>query len=598
MCGIFGFSFQDEKLAETMAATLRHRGSDDHGVFSDGNATLGHQRLSILDLSAAGHQPMSDKEGKIWISYNGEIYNFKELKKELEKQGYVFKSQTDTEVILYGYKEYGADFFKKMRGMWAFAIYDVLKEELVLSRDFFGIKPLYYSLRGRDLIFASEMRALGAKLSSFGAMSYFVLGYAPHPWTVFENIKKVNPGEVLIFNLKNKSLSPLQMNLPDTLGAEAPSDPHAFESVMLESVEKHLIADVPVGIFLSGGVDSSLLALMLKKLGKSPKAFTVRSASKKDADFAKKIADFAGLDYLEILMGEEDFEEMYSRLFETLDEPIADTALFPTMLVAKEASRHVKVVMTGEGGDELFWGYERYQNLLGLNKAGGDYPSFFSRPDNIFYLNYIKPILRRLRLAYFGAGRNLPGTYLDYVAIDSDFCEKKEIYDHLATEPWQLPSEEKMPPSFFDEKYYLPDNLLKKTDFATMSYSIEGRVPFLDREVYKFAKNLAPDQKLAGGIGKKLLKECLASNLPQELIFRRKEGFSLSPQIYIFKNHKAEIKEAIKYILSLKFNFISERALLRALQDEAYFEFILSKFPQTVFSWLAFYKVLSRYNLN
>ena len=593
MCGIFGFSFQDEKLAETMAATLRHRGSDDHGVFSDGNATLGHQRLSILDLSTAGHQPMSDKEGKIWISYNGEIYNFKELRKDLEKKGCIFKSRTDTEVIIYGYKEYGPDFFKKMRGMWALAIYDSLKEELLLARDFFGIKPLYYSWRGRDLIFASEIRALNGKVFSFGAASYFVLGYTPHPWTIFENVKKVSPGEVLVFNLQNKSLSSRQMNLEAAVDGPI-SRPGDFEAVMLESVEKHLIADVPVGIFLSGGADSSLLALMLKKLGKSPKAFTVRLAGKKDADFAKSIAHFAGLDHGEILMNEENFEEMYSRLFETLDEPIADTALFPTMLVAKEASRHVKVVMTGEGGDELFWGYERYRNLLGLDRAGNGYPSFFSRPENIFYLNYIKPVLRRLRLAYFKAGSNLPGSYLDYVAIDSDFGNKSEVYKHFA----ESAKTKNLPPSFFDEKFYLPDNLLKKTDFATMSYSIEGRVPFLDREVYKFAKNLAPSEKFASGLGKKIVKDYLASNLPKELIFRKKEGFSLNPQVYTFKNHKTEIKEAIKYILSLKFGFISEKALSRALRDEAYFEFISRKFPQTVFSWLAFYKVLSRYNFN
>src|SRR3989344_9102499 len=325
MCGIFVFSFQNKKLAEAMAAALRHRGPDDRGIFSDGEITLGHQRLSILDLSAAGHQPMSDNEGKIWISYNGEIYNFKELKKDLEKKGHVFKSQTDTEVILRGYKEYGLDFFKKLRGMWALAIYDVFMGELLLARDFFGIKPLYYSWRGRDLIFASEIMALDTKISSFGAASYFVLGYTPHPWTVFENVKKVSQGEVLIFNLKNKSLGSKQMNLSDASGSGEASNARDFESVMMESVEKHLISDVPVGIFLSGGADSSLLALMLKKLGKSPKAFTVRIAGKKDADFAKRISDFSGLDYREISMSEANFEEMYSRFFETLDEPIGDS---------------------------------------------------------------------------------------------------------------------------------------------------------------------------------------------------------------------------------------------------------------------------------
>lgn len=593
MCGVFGFSFRDEKLAAAMSEALRRRGPDDHGVFSDGNATLGHLRLSILDLSSAGHQPMPDKEGKVWISYNGEIYNFKELRSDLQKKGRIFSSQTDTEVILYGYTEYGLDFFKKMRGMWALAIYDARKNKFVLSRDFFGIKPLYYSLRGRDLIFASEIQALETKLSSLGAMSYFVLGYTPHPWTIFENVKKVNPGEILVFDFKNKSLSSRQINFEMAAGSSV-SRPDDFEAVMLESAEKHLISDVPVGIFLSGGADSSLLALMLKKLGKSPKAFTVRIAGKKDADFAKKIADFSGLDYEEISMNETNFEEIYLRLFETLDEPLADTALFPIMLVAKEASRQVKAVMTGEGGDELFWGYERYQNLLGFNQPGSGYPRFFSRPENIFYLNYIKPLLRRLRLLYFSAKEDLLGSYLDHAAIDSDFGDREAVYKYFA----ESAKTKNLPPSFFDEKFYLPDNLLKKTDFATMSYSVEGRVPFLDREVYKFAKNLAPGEKLAAGLGKKIIKEYLASNLPKELIFRDKEGFSLNPRIYIFKNHKAEIKEAIKYILSFKFNFISERALSRALSDGAYFEFISRKFPQTVFSWLAFYKVLGRHNLN
>ena len=609
MCGIFGFNFKDESLAKEMVGVLKHRGPDGDGVFFDEFITLGHTRLSIIDLSDAGRQPMTNVDKSIFLSFNGEIYNFKELRSELQKKGKVFTNQTDTEVVLRGYEVWGEKVFEKLRGMWALALYDKYKNKIILSKDFFGIKPLYYYFENNVLIFSSEISAIKTfwdkkniktSFSDFGISSYFVLGYALSPFTVFENIKKIKPGEILIFDVLKKEITSSNISW-DFKGGELgggvnPAKLADFEQVMKESVERHLLADVPVGVFLSGGSDSTLIALILKKLGVNISAFTVRIKEKKDADFAKKIAEFAKLSQEEVVLNEQNFGELYDEVFLKLDEPIADTSLIPSLLVAKEASKKVKVVLTGEGADELFLGYERHRNLLGLSKIGNFFPNFFKFPERDFYLQYLKPIFRRVRLLYFYTKKDLLGAYLENASIDSDFGDKKNVYKYFSE---RARKERNCDESFFDQKFYLPDNLLKKTDFATMSHSIEGRVPFLDKEVYQFSKNLDKKYKLQNGSppdgGKKIIKDYLASNIPPELIFRKKEGFSLDPRIYIFKNREQEIKEAIKFMLDLDIVSVSQKALFRALNDSVYLKFILNKFPQTAFSWLAFYKTLNKY---
>lgn len=603
MCGIIGFNFKDDELACQMLGSIAHRGPDDEGFFSDGKITIGNRRLAIIDLSSAGHQPMNlDKTlgGGIWIVFNGEIYNFKELRQELVSKGYRFLSNTDTEVILCGYKVYGDLIFEKLRGMWGVAIYDSQKGKLILSRDFFGIKPLYYYHDGKNFVFGSEIKTikkfidknqLRLRFSPLATNSYFVLGYTPHPLTIFEEIKKISPGEILTFDINSQKISSRFLKWQED--SSSVSNSGDFEKVMLESVEKHLMADVPVGVFLSGGVDSTLVALLLKKLGKKLKAFTVNIRGRHDAEFAKKIADFAKLDHQEVIMDENNFEEMYQRVFQTLDEPIADTSLFSSLLVSREAAKSVKVVLTGEGGDELFLGYQRYNIIkeLSVILRPNSFITFLDKlrqPHFKAYLRYLRPLLRRLRLYYNKRHRkDLLGTYFDVFAIDSDMGNRLSVQKYLG----EKFAGEKADMAFFDEKLYLPNDLLYKTDFATMNYSIEGRVPILDRSVYAFVKNLHVDEKLSDGISKKIVKDYLAKNLPPELVFRQKEGFSLPLRPYLFKNHEQEIKEAISYLLDKKIDGLSSKVLARALKDKSYFELLREKFSSVLFSALVFYKV-------
>jgi len=363
MCGIIGFNSKSEALGREMCASIAHRGPDDEGVFSDEFVTIGNRRLSIIDLSKAGAQPMSNRDNLVSIVYNGEVYNFQEIKNDLMRKGYQFTSNTDTEVILYGYEYYGKEIFNMLRGMWAVCIYDRKNKELVLARDYFGIKPLYYFWDGEDFCFASEIKAIkkfleqkGKKmtLSKEGIEQYFVLGYTAHPLTVFGKVQKVSPGEILTFNIASKNFSSIFLDwqdqentIPDTSPERALS---VLEDTMRDSVEKHIISDVPIGVFLSGGSDSTLIALMLKKLGVQFNAFTVRIEGRKDADYAAKIAKFAGLPHEEIVFDKAAFEKSYEECWEYLDEPIADTSLLPSLTVSRAAAKSVKVVLAGEGG--------------------------------------------------------------------------------------------------------------------------------------------------------------------------------------------------------------------------------------------------------
>lgn len=588
-----------------MAGAIRHRGPDDEGVVVFDRVTLGNRRLSIIDLSRAGHQPMTNEAGTVSIVYNGEVYNFEELKKDLKARKFRFKSNTDTEVILKGYEAYGAEIINKLRGMWAFAIYDASKNKLLLSRDFFGIKPLYYFWDEETLIFASEIKALKEffsqrkiklHLEKLALNAYFILGYAPHPLTVFREVKKLSPGETLIFDLSAKSTERKFISWQPAPNHEA----RDLEQVMAESVAKHLIADVPVGVYLSGGADSTLMALMLKKLGRNLKAFTVRIKKREDAEFAKRIAKFANLDHEEIELDENNFEEMYSRAWEFLDEPLADNSLIPSLLVSKAAAKHVKVVITGEGGDELFLGYDRYRFLSGLSKADsagafGTFLDFFRMPQSKIYLKFLRPILRRGRLLRSRFSRNLLLGYLENAAIDGDFASRLPLDKYFADRL----SGSKIPnPNFFDQNFYLPDDLLLKTDCATMAFSLEGRVPILDREVFAFANRLPMSEKLNNGVGKKIIKDYLAKNLPQELVFRKKEGFSLPMASYLYEGHGEEIKASIKFLEDLNSGIFPNRLLKKMRTDFSYLNLIQKRFPTLIFAILAFQKTVQKYDIS
>ncbi len=594
-----------------MTDLIAHRGPDDEGVFCDERLTLGNRRLAIIDLSQAGHQPMVSDDGAYVIVYNGEVYNFKEIKKELSALGHHFKSQTDTEVILQGYREYGAGIFSKLRGMWAAAIYDKKNDKLILSRDSFGIKPLFYFWDGKNFAFASEIKAireflhshrLKTELSKDGVNQYFILGYTLQSATVFKNIKKVRPGEILTFDLASKTFSSslIESNKP-IAGFADNSDTEIFknfEKTISDSIQKHLIADVPIGVFLSGGSDSTLIALMMKKLGVKLRAFTVRISGRGDADYARQIAKFAGLEHEEINFDEREFSESYEKCWQYLDEPIADSSLLPSLAVSSAAARQVKVVLTGEGGDELFWGYPRYQMLEPLSKSyGPDWwlktADYFRKPDSEFYQKYIRPLARRKRLFYLSKiKRDLLGTYLESAAIDPDVLSRIELHKTLKNLSGERPDI-----AFFDRNFYLPNDLLYKTDFATMAYSIEGRVPFLDKEVFAFAKSLPPEWKFKNGVGKRIIKEYLAKNLPPELIFRKKEGFSVPLNFYKSTGYEADLRQAVSYVRDVFDDLSLPNPVFRRLaKDAGYFRLFQNKFRHFLFAALVFYKTTSRMN--
>lgn len=611
MCGIIGFNSRNERLGKEMTDCIAHRGPDDAGVFSDENITIGNRRLAIIDLTYAGHQPMSSNDESVFIVYNGEVYNFRELKDDFSRQGHRFKSDTDTEVILHGYEKYGIKFFHKLRGMWAVAIYDKKRQKIILSRDYFGIKPLYYFWDGHDLVFASEIKAIKKFLESKnkrteflkeGISQYFVLGYTISPFTVFKNIKKVMPGEIVSFDLSQRNFcseflkweSKLDSPNTDLKPKEMMS---AFEETIRESVEKHIISDVPVGVFLSGGSDSTLIALMLKRLGAQFQAFTMRIQGRKDADYAKKIAEFAGLPYQEIAFDKTAFEKSYEDCWKYLDEPIADTSLLPSLAVSEAASKHVKVVLTGEGGDEMFLGYQKYVLLDSLQDFyGADWTiklfDLFRRPESVFYMRYMRPIFRRMRLGYFrNFKKDLLGTYFETSSRDFDVMSRVSLYQYLH-DSFQ---NRNLDPAFFDRKLYLPNNLLYKIDSATMVHSIEGRVPFLDRNVFAFSSSLPQEWKLKNGMGKRIIKEYLAQNLPPDLIFRKKEGFSFPLHLYKSNRYESDLRDAILFTKDVFDGYyLDSRVFKKLAENSDFLALFKEKFPDFLFATLSFYKSVSR----
>ena|SRR3989344_1190194 len=593
MCGILGFAGDDLVLAKKMAESMSHRGPDGEGVFSDERLTLGHRRLAVIDLSPKAAQPMWSSEKTLGIIFNGEIYNFKELRKNLEDAGERFVTDSDTEVILVGFKKEGKAFFSKMRGMWALALYDREKGELTLSRDPFGIKPLYYLESGGHFSFASEMKALNAyakakgirfTFSLIGCASFFTLGYAMHPHTVFQEIKKLSPGMVASYRCSSRELSFEKMPTQEV------ALPQTLEEALKDSVRHHLIADVPVGVFLSGGVDSTLIALMLKELGAPLHAFTVSMEGRQDATYAKKIAAFAGLTHHVIPLTRARLESAYQKLFDTLDEPVADPGILPSLVVSEEARKLVTCVLTGEGGDELFFGYERYQALASLSRVGASL-GFFESLAMPFSSSLPKALVRRLRLFEARLRGDLLEGYLETVSLAGDIADRRAVSRELRKR-FQLRD---LPVSFFDEMLYLPDDLLYKTDIATMAHSLEARTPFLDSYVSSFAKRISGEDKL-GTEGKLPLRALLKSRLPKELLMPDKLGFGV-PRAMLQRLIEPDLTDAARTLSEKNIPGISRSVLERIAQDAAYRAHIARAFPALPFSLTVLSRVLSEYDV-
>lgn len=541
MCGIAGII--DTKIEEkertilNMVSKIVHRGPDDDGFYVDKYVGLGMRRLSIIDLST-GRQPISSADGKLLIFLNGEIYNYKELKSELVARGHNFKTQTDTEVVLAMYEEYGPKMLLKLRGMFVFCIYNTETKNLFLARDFFGIKPLYYLVNKNKEItaFSSEIKSF-LSLSDFtptvnddAVLNYLSFQYNPLSETFFRDVYKLPPGHYLSINLLTNESHiekywSFEFRQDKTLDKEQTTK-EIFETIE-DSVAHHMIADVPVGAFLSGGIDSSIITTLMQKIrgDKKIKTFTVGFESLTEGKEASETSDFLGTDHAEIKIGPEEYFNSLPKAVYHFDEPVADPSAIGLYFVAREARKHVTVVLSGEGSDELFGGYNIY--LAPFAKQKLDWVPkkiirfFINLPFNFFGKNYLCRVSQKLEDWYIGNASIFKQKEVD--SLWKGGQGKKLSLSFLYKQTANLSDSTAM--QFIDINTWLIGDILAKADKMTMANSLELRVPFLDIEVANLAKRLPDSFKWHSGVTKYLLREAFRKVIPEPTRNRKKLGF-------------------------------------------------------------------------
>jgi asparagine synthase (glutamine-hydrolysing) len=569
MCGISGFleararpKAAQEAIAAAMAQALAHRGPDDSGVWSEAEAgiALGHRRLSIIDLSPAGHQPMASADGRYVVSYNGEIYNYRELAERLGQEGVGLRGHCDTEVLLEGVARWGiAETLKRAEGMFALALWDRQARRLTLARDRLGIKPLYWSRQGGLFLFASELKALHRHpdwrpaIDRDALASYLRLGYVPAPAAIYRDTHKLPPGMMLTVTRQGATEIEAYWKLAEVAAAKAPArgseaeELAALEAVLRRAVRNEMVADVPLGAFLSGGVDSSLVvALMQAESARPVRSFTVGfdAAGYDEAQHAKRVAAHLGTEHTELYVDDETARRVIPDLPVWYDEPFADSSQIPTRLIAALARRHVTVALSGDGGDELFAGYERHRWAARLarlrrlprplRQAAG--AALNALPEAAVSRAAarlparMRPSLPEQKLVKLAAALSAADDDALYRSIVSLWPEPERLMpgarepDGVVTAALEDPVERMM---LADAARYLPDDILTKVDRASMSVALEVRVPLLNHRVVEAAWRLPLAMKLRHGTSKWALRQILYAHVPQELIERPKHGFSV-----------------------------------------------------------------------
>ena len=562
MCGIAGILNLDEHVSadsadiKRMADSMVHRGPDDEGFFISGPLHLAHRRLSIIDLNS-GQQPMFNEDKSIVIVFNGEIYNHRQLRTVLEAKGHAFRTHSDTECILHAYEEFGDQFESHLTGMFAFALWDMARRRLVLSRDRLGIKPLYYTVHRGQMIFASEIKAIltmkgiERRVDLDALDAYLSLRYVPGPKTMFKDIYKLQPGHTMIVqNGTVTTHSYWELHFGETHRDER----HAveqLEALLSEVCQDHLMSEVPYGVFLSGGVDSSaVVAVLQKTLSEKLKTFTVgyeHAAGMNEFDYAETVSRHIGTVHHKLGLQAQDFAAWIPKLVWHLDEPVGDAACIPLYFLAKYAKEHATVLQSGEGADEIFAGYSIYKKMELMN----DLHKSVLSPLLIRLSEAVAPLMGNGKLArylrLFGKPlaqryRGVSGHFMEglreklikpgfFSACNENFAEKvfSQYYGGVSTD---LDLNRML---FVDTKTWLPDDLLVKADKMTMAASVELRVPFLDHRLVEFAARLPISLKIRNGETKYLLKKAMEPYLPHDVIYRKKAGFPV-PVSDWFKN--------------------------------------------------------------
>jgi asparagine synthase (glutamine-hydrolysing) len=554
MCGICGFNWSDERLIERMKARLVHRGPDDHGSYVAEGVSLGHRRLSIVDLSEAGRQPLSNEDGTVWITFNGEIYNHLELRSRLQAKGHVFRSRTDTEAVVHAYEEYGLDFARHLTGMFALAIWDARRRRLVLARDRLGLKPLYYAWDGGRLRFASEIKALLADptlprtLNRQGLLDLLGYEFVPAPETLFTEVRKLLPGCLLTLEDGQARLSRYWSLEPQEI---EPAE-ETLAALLESACADHTMSDVPLGAFLSGGIDSSTVVSFLSRTlptGLQTFALGYREASFSEFEYARRVAEHFHTRHTELLVRPVDAAAIERSVWH-LDEPTTDPSNLPFMLICAEARRYVKVCLSGDGGDELLMGYDRFRaskanswlERLPLPQRQRLYRAAVAcLPDNEQKKGARNVLKRFLQGALLSAdGEHIRWQYFSDPAQTAAILEP-EFLRGLDTDPFtpvkrwsaQAPRERGSREQYVELNTVLPDSVLMKVDKMSMACGLEVRPPFLDHRVVEFCYSLPGSAKLRGLTTKWLLKSAMRERLPPGIAMRAKQGFSIPMKNWI-----------------------------------------------------------------
>lgn len=596
MCGIAGIVSATREsnitvdLVREMCNRIIHRGPDDEGIFVEDGAGLGMRRLSIIDLSG-GHQPVFNEDRSAWIIFNGEIYNFRELRAELEGNGHRFHTKTDTEVIIHLYEEMGSDCVQKLRGMFALAIYDKTNRKLLLARDRLGKKPLHYAMLKDKLYFGSEIKSILAvapelaQVNSQGLLEYLYYGYVPDPITAFTRIQKLPPGHLLEFE-NGKVRIRQYWDLPryDTHTPKSEEEClQELEHRLLEATRIRLISDVPLGVFLSGGTDSSTIVALMARASSAPvKTFSIGFTKDdfNEAEYARMVARKFRTDHHEMIL-EPDIVQTLEDLTSSLEEPFGDSSMLPTYYVSQLARQHVTVALSGDGGDEIFAGYDRY-------RIHADRGIFEHVPDwaRRFYRNQVFPLLPRntkgrqlsynislaWRERYVDSLSFLPSFERDTRLLSDGFREVLRTSDdprnvllrYFAKAPARDQVSELL---YVDTKTYMVGDILTKVDRMSMLNSLEVRVPILDHQVVEWVTSLPAEWKLRGKSQKYLLRKLAERvGVPREVLDRPKQGFAL-PLVHWMRNELRELLMILLEPRSLQRGYFEARGIQKLMDD-------------------------------
>jgi asparagine synthase (glutamine-hydrolysing) len=558
MCGICGQMYSergrrvDPAIIERMCQRITHRGPDDQGVYVSGHLGLGSRRLKVIDLET-GHQPMTNEDESIWIVFNGEIYNYRSLREELEKRGHSFRTKSDTESILHAYEEFGEKCLEKLNGMFGLAIWDGRLQRLMLARDRLGIKPLYYYSDENQLVFGSELKSIlqasgiERSIDLVALNNYLTFEYIPSPRAIFQKVRKLESGYYLTWDGKNLVKRPYWQLLVQPRSQKDAKE--RLRELMGDAVRLRLVSDVPLGAFLSGGVDSSIVVALMAQLMDEPvKTFSIgfKESSYNELEYARAVATRYATDHREYVI-EADALELTEKLIAHFDEPFGDFSIFPTYLVSKMARRDVTVALTGDGGDELFGGYDTYLAQKFDRRFYHWWPKLLKTGVMDSLANGLAPreakkgsvnIFKR-----FIQGARLPSDlsharWMIFLTEQERSClfapdvwhqlTQHDPYDFLRRHAQDAGEVDGLSRSgYVDVKSYLVDDILVKVDRMSMAVSLEVRVPFLDHRVVELAFTLPPDMKIRGWQTKFILKQSMADLLPPAIRRRDKQGFSI-----------------------------------------------------------------------